>query len=130
MNIQGAARLSNLPTKTIRYYEDVGLISPTRAPNGYRDFDRVDVERLSFIARARGLGFSMEEVRTLLELQDNPSRRSAEVKALAQTHLTDLDRKLAELTKMREDLKALFDACPGDESADCAILDGLGKTKC
>ena len=127
MNIQGAARLSNLPTKTTRYYEDVGLIAPTRALNGYRDFDRVDVERLSFIARARGLGFSMEKVRTLLELQDNPSRRSAEVKALAKSHLNELDRKLAELSKMRKDLKALFEACPGNESADCAILDGLGK---
>lgn len=130
MNIQGAARLSNLPTKTIRYYEDVGLISPTRAPNGYRDFDRVDVDRLSFIARARRLGFSMEEVRTLLELQDDPSRRSAEVKALARAHLNELDRKLAELSRMREDLRALFEACPGNDGADCAILDGLGETKC
>ena len=129
MNIQGAARLSNLPPKTIRYYEDVGLIAPTRAANGYRDFDALDVERLSFIARARGLGLSMEEVRTLLELQDNPSRRSAEVKALAKAHLNELDRKLAELSQMREDLKALFDACPGDEGADCAILNGLGKSK-
>lgn len=129
MNIQGASRLSSLPTKTIRYYEDVGLIAPTRATNGYRDFDQVDVDRLSFIARARRLGFSMEEVRTLLELQDNPSRRSAEVKALAKAHLTELDRKLAELSQMRQDLKALFDACPGDDTAECAILAGLGQDK-
>ena len=125
MNIQGASQLSNLPAKTIRYYEDVGLIAPSRAANGYRDFDAGDVARLAFIARARHLGFSMGEVRALLDLQDNPSRRSAEVKALARDHLAELDRKLAELTQMRQDLKALFDACPGDDSADCAILSGL-----
>ena len=129
MNIQGAARLSNLPTKTIRYYEDVGLIAPTRAPNGYRDFDKTDVERLCFIARARGLGFSMEEVRTLLALQDKPNRRSAEVKALAKAHLYALDRKLTALSRMREDLKTLFDACPGNEGADCTILNGLSTTE-
>lgn len=129
MNIQDAARLCSLPRKTIRYYEDVGLVTPGRRGNGYREFDRSDIVRLSFIARARGLGFSMEDVRGLLRLQDNPVRRSAEVKALAKSQLAKLEYKLSEISKMREELQDLFDACLGDEGASCAILDGLAQTK-
>src|SRR5689334_10061637 len=97
MNIGTAAERSGLPAKTIRYYEDIGLLSPLRAGNGYRDYSDDDVHRLRFLQRSRGLGFSVEECRQLLSLYGDRSRESAEVKALAETKLAEIDRKITEL---------------------------------
>ena len=89
MNIGDVAEVSGLPAKTIRYYEDIGLIRPARGTNGYRNFGETDVYKLTFLARARSLGFSVEECRTLLSLYEDHGRASADVKAVAEDHLRD-----------------------------------------
>lgn len=127
MNIGNASTLCGLPVKTIRYYEDIGLIEPTRRENGYRDYCDADVRRLRFIQRARNLGFSIETSRGLLELRDDQHRRSAEVKHIAEEHLNEIDHKIEELRALRETLREVIEACPGDAQADCPILDELGE---
>ena len=125
MNIGDAAERSGLPAKTIRYYEDIGLLKPDRAGNGYRDYSMADVHRLRFLQRARSLGFSVEECRQLLSLYGDTHRESADVKAIATAKLDDIDRKIRELTGLKEMLRQLVDSCHGDHRPDCPIIDGL-----
>jgi len=125
MNIGTASQQSGLPAKTIRYYEDIGLIRPERAENGYRDYSPADVHRLRFLQRSRGLGFSVEECRQLLSLYGDRGRESAEVKAIAEGKLAEIDRKIAGLMQLRAALGHLVEACHGDHRPDCPILDGL-----
>ncbi len=125
MNIGQAAEASGLPAKTIRYYEDVGLVAPGRRGNGYRDYDGAEVHKLRFLARARGLGFTLEDCRALLTLWEDQGRASADVKALAKEHLTALQRKLDELRTLQSTLEHLVDACHGDDRPDCPIIDDL-----
>ena len=127
MNIGNVAARAGLPAKTIRYYEDIGLIRPLRSDNGYRAFRESDLHKLSFIGRARGLGFSIEECRRLLALYDDRQRASSDVKALAQTHLTQIAAKIVELRAMEATLKALVSACAGEDRPDCPILTGLAE---
>ena len=125
MNIGKAAELSGLPSKTIRYYEEIGLLNPTRAENGYRDYAQADVHKLRFLQRSRGLGFSIEECRTLLSLYEDTGRASADVKAIAERRIGDIDRKLDELQSLRKTLVHLAGNCHGDNRPDCPILDSL-----
>ena len=125
MNIGRASDLTGLPIKTIRYYEDIGLVAPARRPNGYRDFGDRELRTLSFLQRARRLGFSIEECQALLALYDDKHRSSADVKRLALARIAEIDRKLAELHSLRDSLGHLVEACHGDHRPDCPILDGL-----
>jgi len=125
MNIGEVAERSGLPPKTIRYYEEIGLIRPERGANGYRSFAEADLHRLAFLGRARSLGFPIEECRGLLALYADPSRASADVKEMAETHLGDIDRKIAELQSLRATLAHLVRRCHGDDRPDCPILDDL-----
>lgn len=127
MNIGDASALCGLPVKTIRYYEDIGLIEPARRNNGYRDYVDADVSRLTFLQRARNLGFSIETCRSLLKLKEDRNRASAEVKRIAQEHLEEIDHKIQELNALRETLHDVIDACPGDQTAACPILDELAE---
>jgi Cu(I)-responsive transcriptional regulator len=125
MNIGDAADRSGLPAKTIRYYEEIGLLTPARAENGYRDYSASDVHRLKFLQRSRSLGFSVEECRQLLSLYGDTHRESADVKAIAKAKLGEVDRKISELMELRDTLRHLVDHCHGDARPDCPILDGL-----
>ncbi|MBL0933221.1 MAG: Cu(I)-responsive transcriptional regulator [Rhizobiaceae bacterium] len=125
MNIGAASRQSGLPSKTIRYYEEIGLLTADRALNGYRDYSTEDVHRLRFLQRARGLGFSVEECRELLSLYSDRERASSDVKAIAKEKLAEIDRKIEELTGLRLMLGHLVDNCHGDARPDCPIIDGL-----
>jgi Cu(I)-responsive transcriptional regulator len=125
MNISEIARAAGLPVKTVRYYEDIGLVRAGRTANGYRAYRPRDLHRLAFVGRARSLGFSIEECRALLQLYDDPARTSADVKALAEAHLAQIDAKLAELAAMRATLSDLVTACAGDARPDCPILRGI-----
>ncbi len=127
MNIKGVSEATGLPAKTIRYYEDVGLVRPGREGNGYRVFSDKDVHKLAFLARARSLGFPVESCRSLLALYDDQDRASADVKAIAIRHLEEIDRKLAELTAMRDTLGVLVRSCAGDNRPDCPILTDLAQ---
>lgn len=123
MNVGEAARRSNLPAKTLRYYEEIGLIAPDRADNGYRSYSNEDVHRLAFIQRARSLGFSIEECRQLMSLYRDRSRASHDVRELAVAHVASIEAKIAELDSMRRVLTRLVSACHGDDRPDCPILD-------
>jgi Cu(I)-responsive transcriptional regulator len=128
MNIGDVAERSGLPAKTIRYYEDIGLVRPQRGANGYRAFGERELHKLAFLARARSLGFTIEECRALLALYEDRGRASADVKELAEGHLARIDRKIAELAAMRGTLARLVDRCHGDARPDCPILDDLSAT--
>lgn len=128
MNIGDVSGRSGLPVKTIRYYENIGLIRPARGANGYRDFDETDLHKLAFVARARSLGFSVEDCRLLLSLYEDRTRESGDVKAIAEAHLGAIDRKIAELTQLRACLRELVVHCHGDDRPDCPILDALSSS--
>ena len=91
MKIKDAAHIARLPVKTVRYYADIGLMTPSRATNGYRDYSEADVRRLAFIGRARAFGFSVDECRRLLGLYEDQRRSSADVKAIAEAHLAEIE---------------------------------------
>jgi MerR family copper efflux transcriptional regulator len=126
VNISQAAKLSGLSSKTIRFYEQQGVIgAAVRAENGYRVYSEQQLQQLRFIKRARDLGFSLGQTRQLLELLHNPQRRSAEVKARVLDHVDQINQQLEQLTQMRDQLLTLSHQCRGDDSADCPILDAL-----
>jgi Cu(I)-responsive transcriptional regulator len=129
MNIGDVANRAGLPAKTIRYYEDIGLIQPDRGPNGYRDFSENDLHKLRFLGQARSLGFSIEDCRGLLELYEDKARASADVKQIAEDHLDKIDAKIAELQGMRQTLAHLVEACAGDNRPDCPILADLATAR-
>jgi Cu(I)-responsive transcriptional regulator len=129
VSIGEAARQTGLPAKTLRYYEEIGLVRPRRDANGYRAFGETELHELAFVGRARGLGFSIEECRALLALYRDKGRASGEVKAIARTHLAEIERKIAELTAMRDTLAHLVAHCAGDDRPDCPILADLATPK-
>lgn len=126
MHIGTIARKSGIPAKTIRYYESIGLIdSAARSESGYRVYGAEDVHTLRFVQRARGLGFSVGDVGKLLALWRDRRRSSAQVKALAESHVAQIDHKIAELQAMRDTLVHLVERCHGDHRPDCPILEDL-----
>ena len=126
MNIGQAARHSGLSAKMIRYYESIGLLRPAgRSDSGYRRYGEQDLHVLAFIKRSRDLGFSLEEVGRLLALWQDRERASADVKALALAHMDELNRKIEELTALRDTLGELVGHCQGDDRPDCPILRDL-----
>ena len=127
MNIGDVAARSGLPAKTIRYYEEIGLIRPPRGPNGYREFGERELNTLAFLARARSLGFGIEDCRGLLALYADRGRASADVRQLAGEHLQRIERKIAELRAMQATLARLVERCHGDDRPDCPILEDLAS---
>ncbi|WP_298963353.1 Cu(I)-responsive transcriptional regulator [uncultured Roseibium sp.] len=125
MNIGDVSRKSGLPAKTIRYYEDIGLVTPPRSENGYRAFRETELHKLAFLGRARELGFTIEDCRTLLALYEDDGRESSQVKRVAQDHLHKIDEKIGQLQSMRGTLAHLIDECAGDHRPDCPILEDL-----
>jgi len=126
LNIGEAARRSGLPAKTLRYYEDIGLIVPSgRKHNGYRDYSDRDVRLLRFVQRARSLGFSVRQCRELLDLYLDHGRTSADVKRIALERIAEIERKIRELETMKAELAHLAEKCHGDERPDCPILEDL-----
>lgn len=127
MNIGEAGQSAGLPAKTIRYYEDIGLVKPLRDANGYRAFREADVHKLRFLARARALGFTIEDCRDLLALWEDKDRASSDVRQIAQQHLEMIEAKITDLQSMRDTLVELVRECAGDQRPDCPILNRLGK---
>ena len=126
MNISGAAKAAGLPVKTVRYYADIGLVTPSaRTAAGYRDYDDAALRMLSFVGRARALGFPIAQCRELLGLYQDASRSSAEVKEIALARLEDIRAKQHELQKLHDELAHLVGACNGDARPDCPIIDYL-----
>ena len=114
--------------ETIRYYERIGLIaSPNRTPNGYRLFHPSDTQRLGFILRCRQLGFSIDEVRSLLGLVDENRYTCSDIQSITQKHLTEIRKKLKHMRALERALKEMVADCKGGETPDCAIIDALFK---
>lgn len=128
MRIQQASRQSGMPAKTIRFYEDIGLVRPAaRSANGYRQFSDTDVRTLKFIHRARKLGFSVEDIQKLLSLWQDKKRASADVKKLALAHVNEIEARIRELESVKHAILHLSDRCHGDERPECPILDELAE---
>ena len=128
MNIGTIAERTQVPAKTIRYYESVGLIQRAdRRENGYRSYSERDVDILNFIQRSRSLGFSVKKVGKLLALWYDRNRTSASVKTLALSHIEEIEAQIAELQGLRATLVDLTERCHGDDRPDCPILDNLAE---
>lgn len=112
--------------ETVRYYEKIGLLpSPARTSGNYRSYGDAHLARLSFIRRARDLGFTLDQVRELLSLADDRAQSCAAVDAIATAHLTEIDRKLADLQALRSELSRLIGDCRRGTVAECLIIDSL-----
>lgn len=126
MNIGQLAKFSGVNAKLIRHYESIGLIpKASRSDSGYRVYAENDIQFLRFIKRARGLGFSMKEIKKLIGLWRNKSRSSREVKSLALEHVKNLESKITEMQEMVLNLRLLAKNCHGDGRPDCPIISGL-----
>ncbi len=126
MNISQAAQACGLPGKTLRYYEEIGLVVPLRQEgNDYRIYSLTDVAQLRFLQRARAVGFSLDECRELLALYVDPQRRCGQVKAVVNEKIIQVDRQLIALHAMRDTLVDMARECAGDDTSDCAIINRL-----
>ena len=128
MKIGEASKGTGVSERMIRHYEKIGLVPrPERKASGYRVYAAEDLARLSFVAKARDLGFPIEEIRTLLGLWSNSQRSSAEVKQLALHRAAELERKAQAIEALRASLMELAERCHGDDRPDCPIIDGLAS---
>jgi len=124
-----AARRAGVSARMVRHYESLGLLPQVgRTDSGYRQYTEADVHALRFIGRARGLGFSMEEIRELMGLWQNQARASSQVKRIAQAHIDDLAERIAAMQAMQRTLQSLVQCCHGDQRPECPILDDLAAT--
>ena len=127
--IGGLSKHTGTNIETIRYYERVGLLpAPTRSPGGYRLYGTAHVKRLNFVRRARTLGFSIEEIRTMLRLADERKRPCSEVRAIAVAHLADVKAKIADLRVMERVLKETVARCEEGSGSHCPMIDARTGT--
>ena len=128
MNISQAAKLTGLSAKQIRDYEELGLLKAnSRTLAGYRHYEENDLARLRFIRHSRDVGFSLQQIAQLLQLQDNPNRNSREVKQLTAKHIETLNAQIHALQKMVAELQRWHDNCQGNDCPECSILAGLSE---
>ena len=130
ISIGRAAKTSELPVKTIRYYDEIHLVTPSdHGANGYRLYNERDLRKLIFVRQARAFGFSIDACRELLDLFENPRRTSKEVKEITSRRLKEIRQKMKELKCLYNELTHLASTCHGDERPDCPIIDFLGENK-
>jgi len=130
LTIGRLAKATGTKVETVRWYEKVGLIDPPdRTGGNYRVYSEADIARLSFIRRARNLGFSLDRVRALIALSDQRDRDCGTVDALAGEHLEEIDRKITDLVALRRELAAMIASCRGGPVAECSILDALAPDR-
>ena len=123
-----AAQRAGVSARMVRHYESLNLLAPVaRTDSGYRQYAEADVHTLQFIRRSRDLGFSMEEIATLLGLWQDKARASREVKRIAQTHIEGLAERIAAMQAMQRSLQTLVACCHGNDRPDCPILDDLAR---
>jgi Cu(I)-responsive transcriptional regulator len=126
LTIGDLGKATNTKVETVRYYERIGLLpKPPRSTGNYRTYGAGELNRLSFIRRARDLGFSLDQVRALLSLSDDRTCDCAGIDHIANEHLREVDRKLTDLTALRRELKAVIDSCDGGTVAQCRIIEAL-----
>jgi Cu(I)-responsive transcriptional regulator len=126
VNIGELAQATNTKAEAIRYYERIGLLpAPPRTAGNYRDYSPANVSRLTFTRRARDLGFSIEQIRALLDLADHKEQSCVAVDVIAREHLADVKRKLADLSALRRELESMIGQCRHGTIAECRILEAL-----
>ncbi|MCL9780867.1 Cu(I)-responsive transcriptional regulator [Vibrio sp. S4M6] len=128
MNIGVVSKMTGLSSKSIRLYEEKGVITPPyRSDAGYREYSESHIQELNLVARAKSAGFSLAECKEFVQLANDPSRQSSEVKGRAKEKLEEISTRIRQLTEIRDQLTQWVDACPGDGNADCPIIDELTK---
>ncbi|MTJ83482.1 MAG: helix-turn-helix domain-containing protein [Telmatospirillum sp.] len=126
MTIGELARRTNSKVETIRYYEKIGLLAePVRTAGNYRSYGQDHLRRLSFVRRSRDLGFSLDQVRALLDLALHRDWSCDAVDAIAKEHLAEVDRKIADLQALRRELDSMIDQCGSGSIAQCRIIEAL-----
>ncbi len=127
MQIGELARATTTKVETIRFYEKIGLLGePGRTAGNYRDYGAGHLARLSFIRRARDLGFTLDQVRELLALSDDRDQSCSAVDSVARAHLAQIDQKIADLRALRRELDELIGQCSQGAISDCRIIEALG----
>ena len=122
------ARRTGCNLETIRYYEKTGMMpDPPRTASGYRVYDETHISRLRFILRARELGFSIEQIRGLLDLVDDGTQTCAEVKERTERHLADVRAKIADLKRIERVLSETAEQCSGEDVPECPVLEALAS---
>ena len=130
MKISQAASAAGLTIKTVRYYANIGLVSPEINPvTGYRNYNQSDVAMLQFVGTARKFNFSIEDCWELLDLYKDKQRPSRDVKNVALKKIKDIENRLSELQSLRNELLSLANACDGDDRPNCPIIDCLSNSK-
>ncbi|MFH4528384.1 Cu(I)-responsive transcriptional regulator [Vibrio diabolicus] len=128
MNIGAVAKLTGLSSKSIRLYEDKGIISPpARSDSGYREYSSNHIQELNLVSRAKNAGFSLQECKEFVQLAHNPNRKSSEVKARTMDKLREVEEKIAHLMEIKTQLEGWVSSCPGDAESRCPIIDELTK---
>ncbi len=127
MFIQQVAKKLKITTRSIRHYEDLGIIKSDRLKNNYRVYDAKNYDKLKFLVRARNLGFSLKECKNLIKLFENDTRQSASVREIAKKKLNDIKLQIKELDNLKVSLEWLVKKCPGNEKPDCPIIEELAK---
>jgi len=126
MKIGQLGKATGTNVETIRYYERIGLLPKAgRTGGNYRDYAEPDVQRLTFIRHARGLGFEIADIRSLLDLGEQPDRDCSEADHIASGHLSAVERKIKQLEKLRMELQRMISQCRGGQIADCRIMQAL-----
>ena len=126
MRIGELSRVTGTNVETVRYYERIGLLpKPGRTGGNYRDYDATDVERLRFVRHARGLGFEIADIRSLLDLSEHPERDCCEIDRITTSHLASVENKLRRLEQLQRELARMLSQCRGGQVADCRILEAL-----
>lgn len=126
VSIKDAAMRSGVKVPTIRYYEEIGLLSAPRRDQGNRRvFEAEDLNRLSFIRHARELGFDIDAIRTLLDLQDTPDRSCAEADAIARARLAEINRRIRSLMALKAELEMMVEGCSHGHVAACRVIEVL-----
>ncbi len=128
MNIGEVSKAAGLPTKTVRYYADIKLVSPiSRSKTGYRQYDMAELKKLIFVRRARAFGFAVDECRELLGLYEDRGRSSRDVKKLTLQRIEEIETKMTELRSLHKELVHLAKSCQGNDRPDCPIIEGLSR---
>ncbi|OWQ95325.1 MerR family transcriptional regulator [Sphingopyxis witflariensis] len=127
MKIGELSRATGTNIETIRYYERIGLLpAPSRTAANYRSYGDAHRARLAFVRHSRDLGFTIEEIRSLLDLSDHPERDCADADRIATRHLEQVEEKIAQLALLREELSRIVGRCRGGIAADCRVIEALG----
>jgi Cu(I)-responsive transcriptional regulator len=128
MKIGALSKATSTNIETIRYYERIGLLpAPMRTSSNYRSYADLHRARLAFVRHSRELGFSIEEIRSLLDLSDHPERDCAEADTIATRHLAQVEDKIVQLSLLRDELSRIIGRCRGGVAADCRVIEALGN---